>query len=116
MIRKISAISLCQPKWPKSSYKGLNKENKKIFERNINLIRLVDFSNDMSPLEIFDPVADFEQLKEIFTNLEFSSIVKEKTWKTLHTLRGKTSRPRHTTPRRNAVFPLNLMRTAGFTV
>ncbi len=66
-----------------------NDENRKIFERNINLIRLVDFSNDMSKLEKFEPTTDFEQLKQIFTNLEFSSIVKEKTWqKYVDTFRG----------------------------
>lgn len=68
-----------------------NKENRKIFERNVNLIRLVDFSNDMSKLEKFSPSADFPQLKEIFTNLEFSSIVKDKTWqKYVNTFRGLT--------------------------
>ena len=57
-----------------------NKFNRLIFERNINLIRLVDFSNDMSKLESFSPGANFDELKEIFTNLGFDSMLKEKTW------------------------------------
>lgn len=57
-----------------------NTEKKKIFERNINLIRLVDFSNDMSKLERKPSVADFEQLYSVFEDLGFDSFLKEKTW------------------------------------
>ena len=57
-----------------------NETNRSIFERNINLIRLVDFSNDMSKLEVNTPTPDFDNLKNIFSNLEFSSMIKEKTW------------------------------------
>lgn len=57
-----------------------NKFNRLIFERNINLIRLVDFSNDMSKLERFSPKANFDELKQIFANLGFDSMLKEKTW------------------------------------
>ena len=58
----------------------LKEENKKIFEKNINLIRLVDFSDSLSELEKFDAVKDFEQLKNIFEDLEFKTMLKDKTW------------------------------------
>jgi len=52
----------------------------KIFEKNVNLIRLVDFSNDLSMLEYTEGNSDFKKLKEIFLDLGFESMVKEKTW------------------------------------
>jgi DNA polymerase-1 len=54
---------------------------REIFERNVHLIRLVDFSNDMGALETHKGNRDFNKLKKIFTDLEFESILKEKTWK-----------------------------------
>ena len=57
-----------------------NEDKRKIFERNVHLIRLVDFSNDMSSVEEHDSKKDFTRLKTIFNDLEFDSIVKEKTW------------------------------------
>ena len=55
-------------------------ENRETFEKNVNLIRLVDFSNDMSTVEISIGTRDFKNLKKIFKDLEFSSMIKEKTW------------------------------------
>ena len=51
-----------------------------IFERNVNLIRLVDFSDNLSVMERHDGVADFEQLYDIFDDMDFQSMLKEKTW------------------------------------
>ena len=51
-----------------------------IFERNVNLIRLVDFSDNMDEMESHDGIADFEQLYDIFDDMEFHSMLKEKTW------------------------------------
>jgi DNA polymerase-1 len=60
----------------------LKDENKqKIFENNLNLIRLVDFSNDYSVLERFDGKFDAKKLYQIFSDLEFNSMLVEKTWK-----------------------------------
>jgi len=58
-------------------------DNKKreIFEKNINLIRLVDFSNDLSSLEKYSGKSDFNSLKNIFSDLEFTTMLKEETWK-----------------------------------
>ena len=52
----------------------------RIFEKNVNLIRLVDFSNDLSMLEYTEGCFDFKKLKEIFLDLGFDSMLKEKTW------------------------------------
>jgi DNA polymerase I len=57
-----------------------NKEKRKIFERNINLIRLVDFSNDMSKLERRTGTGDFDMIEQTFEDLGFDSMLKEKTW------------------------------------
>ena len=59
----------------------LNENNRSIFERNVNLIRLVDFTADLSVLETFNGVKDFDMLKNIFTDLDFKTILKEKAWK-----------------------------------
>ena len=57
-----------------------NQEKKKIFERNVNLIRLVDFSNDMSKLERKTGSGDFDMVHSSFEDLGFDSLIKEKTW------------------------------------
>jgi 5'-3' exonuclease len=57
-----------------------DKEKKKVFERNVNLIRLVDFSNDMSKLERKIGNKDFDMLRISFEDMEFNSFIKEKTW------------------------------------
>ena len=57
-----------------------NKEKREIFERNVSLIRLVDFSNDMSKLERKIGNSDFEMLYNTFEDMEFHSFIKEKTW------------------------------------
>ena len=56
------------------------EENRQIFERNINLIRLVDFSNDMSSMELTKGEKNFVGLKKVFEDLEFNSMLKDKTW------------------------------------
>lgn len=59
----------------------LQKDNRMtIFERNVHLIRLVDFSHDMQKYEKHDGTADWEMLADIFDEMEFSSMLKEKTW------------------------------------
>jgi len=57
-----------------------NKEKREIFERNINLIRLVDFSNDMSKLERKIGSGDWDMIQQAFEDLGFESMLKEKTW------------------------------------
>ena len=57
-----------------------NKEKKEIFERNVHLIRLVDFSNNMSDMETKTGSGDFELLYDAFEDLGFDSFLKEKTW------------------------------------
>ena len=51
-----------------------------IFERNVNLIRLVDFSNNLEELEINEGSANWEELFDLFHEMGFTSMVKEKTW------------------------------------
>ena len=57
-----------------------NKEKREIFERNVNLIRLVDFSNDMSKLESKTGTGDWDIIEQTFEDLGFDSMLKEKTW------------------------------------
>ena len=56
------------------------KDRMKIFEKNVHLIRLVDFSNDLSMLQCTDGQLDAEVLRETFSDLGFESMLKEKTW------------------------------------
>jgi len=57
-----------------------NPEKREIFTRNVNLIRLVDFSNDLSQGESHVGSSDFKTLKSVFEEMEFTSMTKEKTW------------------------------------
>ena len=62
---------------------------KAIFEKNVNLIRLVDFSNDLSMLESKTCTRNFDSLKKAFENMHFDSMLKEKTWnKYVNTFKG----------------------------
>lgn len=56
------------------------EENYRTFEKNVNLIRLVDFSNDLSMLEYTEGQSNFVALKDNFNDLGFHSMTKEKTW------------------------------------
>ena len=63
-----------------------------VFEKNVNLIRLVDFSNDLSMLEYTNGIANFDVLEKSFNDLGFSSMTKEKTWKKyIETFKGVES-------------------------
>jgi len=57
-----------------------DKENFEIFERNVNLIRLVDFSKSLADMEKIEAKKDFFKLKKIFEDLSFVSIVSESAW------------------------------------
>ena len=66
-------------------------KKREIFEKNINLIRLVDFSNDLSMLESKKGKKDFDKLKNIFNDLGFNTITKDKSWeKYIKTFEGIT--------------------------
>jgi len=65
------------------------KERLSIFEKNVNLIRLVDFSNDMSMLEYTHGQFDEDMLHDTFEDLGFESMLKESTWKKyINTFKG----------------------------
>lgn len=57
-----------------------DKEKREIFERNVNLIRLVDFSDNISQAEIVVGTKDFDKLKNAFESMGFDSMIKEKSW------------------------------------
>ena len=57
-----------------------DNEKRKIFEDNVNLIRLVDFSSNMGELEKHTGEKDFNILKSAFQKMEFDSMLKESTW------------------------------------
>ena len=57
-----------------------NKEKRAIFEKNVNLIRLVDFSNNMGMLERKTGTGDWDMIEQTFEDLGFESMLKEKTW------------------------------------
>jgi hypothetical protein len=42
---------------------------------------LVDFSNNLSEVEVHTGISNFEKLKEAFEKMEFTSVLKEQTWK-----------------------------------
>ena len=57
------------------------KGRQSIFEKNVHLIRLVDFSNDMSMLEYTQGQFDEDLLHDTLEDLGFDSMLKESTWK-----------------------------------
>ena len=58
-----------------------NKAVRETFENNVNLIRLVDFSNNFDKVEVHVGKFDETTLKAAFEKMDFSSMLKEKTWK-----------------------------------
>ena len=52
----------------------------KIFERNVNLIRLVDLSEKLDEMEYNFGVSAMDILYESFVGFEFNSMLNEKTW------------------------------------
>ena len=56
------------------------KERLEIFEKNVNLIRLVDLSEKIDEMEFNFGVSSMDVLYESFDNFEFKSMLNEKTW------------------------------------
>lgn len=64
-----------------SEYLKKDPNRQLIFERNVNLIRLVDFSDSYSKdAEIHDGKADWEQLADLLEQMGFNTMLKERTW------------------------------------
>lgn len=62
-------------------FEFLSKEsNRHVFEKNVNLIRLVDLSDVESEMEINTSKFNCEGLHDYFNELGFSTMLKEKTW------------------------------------
>jgi 5'-3' exonuclease len=57
-----------------------DKSRMEVFQRNVNLIRLVDFSERLAEAEIYVGKKDFNLLKDAFEEMNFTSMIKEKTW------------------------------------
>ena len=55
-------------------------EKRDIFEKNVNLIRLVDLTNAFQEMEIHQPVGNMTAIKMMFDDMSFTSMLKEKTW------------------------------------
>lgn len=55
-------------------------EKRKIFERNVNLIRLVDLSEKLDEMEYNFGTPAMDILYESFVGFEFNSMLNEKTW------------------------------------
>lgn len=53
---------------------------REVFDRNVNLIRLVNLSDVQDEMEINFPKLDLKGLQEYFSELGFESMLKEKTW------------------------------------
>lgn len=58
-----------------------NKESRDIFENNVNLIRLVDFSANLSQAEVWNGKFDESTLRSAFEKMNFTSMVQDKAWK-----------------------------------
>lgn len=74
-----TALKLVTNKDLLAEYLRIN-DRQKIFENNVNLIRLVDFSQNMAELESHVGTRNWEELYDVFCEMEFNSMVKEKTW------------------------------------
>ena len=58
-----------------------DSSKKLIFERNINLIRLVDLGNSLDEMEVFGSRLSENGLHDYIKELKFDSMLKESTWK-----------------------------------
>ena len=57
-----------------------NHDNRKIYERNIRLIKFVDLEERIDEFETSDNVSDWSYIKAKFNELEFYSITNDKSW------------------------------------
>ena len=75
-----TAASLATDKEKLFSFLESDSEKKMIYERNRDLIsfRIIE---DLSDTFVSEKKSDFSKVKEIFTNLNFNSMVNEKSWK-----------------------------------
>ncbi len=75
-----TAASLAKDNEKLASFLEADSEKKMIYERNRGLIsfRIVE---DLSDTFVSGKKSDFSKVKEIFTNLNFNSMVNEKSWK-----------------------------------
>ena len=58
----------------------LDEEKQQIFDRNVNLIRLVNLSEKLDEMEFNFGVSSMDVLYESFHSFEFGSMLNEKTW------------------------------------
>lgn len=58
-----------------------SQERRYIFEKNVNLIRLVDLTSSFHEMEIHQTVGNMTAIKMMFNDMSFASMLKEKTWK-----------------------------------
>ena len=58
-----------------------SKDVREVFENNVNLIRLVDFSNNLDKVEVYVGKFDEVTLKMAFEKMSFTSMTKDSTWK-----------------------------------
>ena len=58
-----------------------SKDARDIFENNVNLIRLVDFSGRLDQAEVHVGKFDESTLKSAFEKMNFTSMIQDKTWK-----------------------------------
>jgi DNA polymerase I len=65
-----------------------DKTKRETFDKNVNLIRLVDLRNSEDEMEVTESKLDEQGLQDYFGRLEFDSMIKEKTWKKyIHTFK-----------------------------
>jgi len=56
-------------------------DNRSVFERNLQLIRFDGLDNEMTSLEVSSPTYSWDKVRDTFSQLEFNSIVNDKSWK-----------------------------------
>lgn len=58
-----------------------SKDVREVFENNVNLIRLVDFSNNLDKVEVHVGKFDEATLRMAFEKMSFTSMTKDNAWK-----------------------------------
>jgi 5'-3' exonuclease len=55
-------------------------DNRTMFERNCQMIRFHNLTEDLKDLEINEPKVDWQDLRTIFDDMKFFSITNDKSW------------------------------------
>lgn len=79
-IGKKTAVKILETKETLNEWVSKNPDKAVIYNRNLDLIRFHDLSDEMDNMYRINDATSFDTVKDLFNAMEFHSITKEETW------------------------------------